>query len=230
MITSPNAYWLNFFLKREINVLCWNYRGYGESEQGLFENLDPYKSKRDVERVLAFAVNKLHLSGKLGVYGRSIGGITATHLAQKYPDLIEVMIIDRSFKDLIDVVESKCHGWQTRSIFKAFTCTWKCFNAHNYVNASKCYKIITCDPLDDTVCQYSNIMSGVATVCSKIDYSAREYIQFYNSLLYIYNYERTLYYQLTQNEMDNLFNKLMVSMTEIENEIEKRKHNVANGP
>lgn len=29
MVTSPNAYWLNFFLKRDINVLCWNYRGYG---------------------------------------------------------------------------------------------------------------------------------------------------------------------------------------------------------
>ena len=32
MITSPNAYWLHFFLRREINVVCWNYRGYGESE------------------------------------------------------------------------------------------------------------------------------------------------------------------------------------------------------
>lgn len=111
MITSPNAYWLNFFLKRDINVLCWNYRGYGESELGFLENLDANKSKRDVERVLAFAVNKLHLQGKIGVYGRSIGGICATHLAAYYPDLVEVMIIDRSFRDLIDVAESKCHGW-----------------------------------------------------------------------------------------------------------------------
>ena len=31
MVTTPNAYWLNFFLKREINVMCWNYRGYGIS-------------------------------------------------------------------------------------------------------------------------------------------------------------------------------------------------------
>ena len=31
MVTSPNAYWLNFFLKRDINVMCWNYRGYGQS-------------------------------------------------------------------------------------------------------------------------------------------------------------------------------------------------------
>lgn len=31
MVTTPNAYWLNFFLKREINVMCWNYRTYGLS-------------------------------------------------------------------------------------------------------------------------------------------------------------------------------------------------------
>ena len=44
MVTSPNAYWLNFFLKREINVVCWNYRGYGESEIGFFDQVDPFKS------------------------------------------------------------------------------------------------------------------------------------------------------------------------------------------
>ena len=57
MVTSPNAYWLNFFLKRDINVLCWNYRGYGESSRGFMETLSPYKSKRDAEYVLAFLVN-----------------------------------------------------------------------------------------------------------------------------------------------------------------------------
>ena len=32
MVTSANAYWLDFFLRRDCNVLIWNYRGYGESE------------------------------------------------------------------------------------------------------------------------------------------------------------------------------------------------------
>ena len=83
MVTSPNAYWLNFFLKRDINVLCWNYRGYGESSQGFMETLSPYKCKRDAEYVMALLVNKLRLKGKIGVYGRSIGGVTACHLAHK---------------------------------------------------------------------------------------------------------------------------------------------------
>lgn len=45
MITSPNAYWLHFFLRREINVICWNYRGYGESTQSFFNWLGPNDSK-----------------------------------------------------------------------------------------------------------------------------------------------------------------------------------------
>ena len=88
MVTSPNAYWLNFFLRRDINVVCWNYRGYGESDRATFECLSPYKSKQDVEYVMAYLVNRIKVRGKIGVYGRSIGGITACHLAQKYQDLV----------------------------------------------------------------------------------------------------------------------------------------------
>lgn len=88
MVTSPNAYWLNFFLKRGINVMCWNYRGYGNSESSCYDYLNPYVCKADAERVLDFAINKLKLRGKIGVYGRSLGGLAATHLANKFPDII----------------------------------------------------------------------------------------------------------------------------------------------
>lgn len=53
MVMSPNAYWLNFFLKRDINVICWNYRGYGESSIGWFDFLTPTMAKMDAERVMA---------------------------------------------------------------------------------------------------------------------------------------------------------------------------------
>ena len=56
MIIAPNAYWLNFFLKREINVVAWNYRGYGESQISFWSNLTPAKAKCDSERVLAGAI------------------------------------------------------------------------------------------------------------------------------------------------------------------------------
>jgi hypothetical protein len=56
MVIGPNAYWLNFFLKRDINVICWNYRGYGESSIGWRDFLSPSKSKCDAERVLAGSI------------------------------------------------------------------------------------------------------------------------------------------------------------------------------
>lgn len=80
--------------------MCWNYRGYGESKKGWFDTLNPTTSKRDAERVLAFIVNKLQIKGKIGVYGRSIGGIAACHLAAKYNDLVEVLVVDRTLDEL----------------------------------------------------------------------------------------------------------------------------------
>ena len=59
MVIGPNAYWLNFFLKRDINVICWNYRGYGESSIGWRDFLSPSKSKCDAERVLAGSIEFL---------------------------------------------------------------------------------------------------------------------------------------------------------------------------
>jgi pimeloyl-ACP methyl ester carboxylesterase len=126
MVNAPNAYWLNFFLKRDINVMCWNYRGYGESQKGWFDTLSPSISKRDAERVLAFTVNNLQLKGKVGVYGRSIGGITACHLAQKYNDLVEVLICDRTLSELQGVAEQKLRGKATTWFFDLYTRGWKC--------------------------------------------------------------------------------------------------------
>ncbi len=61
MVIAPNAYWLNFFLKRDINVICWNYRGYGASTIGVFDYLSPTKSKLDAEYVLAKSHDVLKL-------------------------------------------------------------------------------------------------------------------------------------------------------------------------
>jgi hypothetical protein len=42
----------------------------------------------DAECVLDFVINKMQLKGKVGVYGRSLGGIASTHLAKNFPDKI----------------------------------------------------------------------------------------------------------------------------------------------
>lgn len=59
----------------------------------------------DVERVLAASLQRLKVAGKVGVFGRSIGGITACHLAAKYRDTVEMLVIDRSLDELLGIVE-----------------------------------------------------------------------------------------------------------------------------
>lgn len=63
MINSPNSYWLTFFLKRGVNVMCWNYRKYGKSKSTCCIGINPYNCKLDAEKVLEFLVNEMKLRG-----------------------------------------------------------------------------------------------------------------------------------------------------------------------
>ena len=214
MVTSPNAYWLNFFLKRDINVLCWNYRGYGESSRDFLETVSPYKSKRDAEYVMAFLVNKLRVKGKIGVYGRSIGGLTACHLANKYSNLVKSLIVDRSFYELSSVVEGKIKGDCTSKLHDLLTWKWRTLNHTNYVVTKNCYKIIICDPLDDTIDLFSNLATGVAQQLATINYlQLPNYTQFFDTLIKVFAYEHSLYENLTEAQQESLNEDVTEAMT-----------------
>jgi pimeloyl-ACP methyl ester carboxylesterase len=84
--------------------MCWNYRGYGKSGSSFINgSINPYNLKLDGERVLEFVVKNLNLKGKIGVYGRSLGGIASCHLANKFPDIVKSLIVDRTFCELDSV-------------------------------------------------------------------------------------------------------------------------------
>ena len=124
MVTTPNAYWLNFFLKRECNVMAWNYRGYGLSKSPCYQGLNPYLCKIDAEKVLQFMIKKMQLKGKIGVYGRSLGGIASTHLAAKYPQIIKALIVDRTFADFERLAIGRLKGNSSKKLFKIMSCNW----------------------------------------------------------------------------------------------------------
>lgn len=230
MVTQPNAYWLHFFLKRDINVICWNYRGYGESEKSFFEWLSPFKSKRDAEYVLAFLVNKLRLRSKIGVYGRSIGGITACHLNKMYPDLIQTMIIDRSFSEIYNVPQDKLQGGCSKTLYDCISCKWRAQNPANFLENPDCFKIITCDPFDDTVMQFSNLATGVGAQLASTDYTTSEFKEFYQTLMHVFNYETQLYNQLGSSDAkdrhtENLLDSLQKVAASIKYKKEKEQRN-----
>ncbi len=106
MVNAPNAFWLNFFIKKGINVMAWNYRGYGHTKGAP----TPYNVKLDGESILHFLVKDLHMIGKVGVYGRSLGGVVATHIAAKFPDKIQFLFADRTFGNLESISKRKFLG------------------------------------------------------------------------------------------------------------------------
>lgn len=70
----------------------------------------------------------------------------------------------------------------TKFLFRSLTCNWKCFNAENYLKANNCYKIVTCDPDDDTIDVFENTSVGVAIRLAKNSYAQTDYKQLYESL------------------------------------------------
>lgn len=141
--------------------MCWNYRDYGKSSGKFFSTINPYNCKLDAEKVLDFVLNRLKIKGKIGVYGRSLGGIASTHLSNKYPNIIKAMIADRTFCELDQLAERRVAGRCTKFLFKFISFNWRALNDRNFIEA-KCFKILTCDSQDDVVENYSSLPVGIA--------------------------------------------------------------------
>lgn len=108
-----------------------------------------------------FILEELEMSGKIGIYGRSLGGVVATHLSATYPDIIQLLIADRTFGNLRDLSTRKFPGEGTKMLYDLVTLKWETDSDKNFIKA-KCFKISTCDPLDDVVDQYACITARVA--------------------------------------------------------------------
>lgn len=121
MINYPHAYYLRYFLQKNINVMCWNYRGYARSRGRVCKRTPtPENIREDSEAVLRYCRNDLGLKGKMGVYGRSLGGLATTHLSQ----FVDMVIVDRSFSNLYEVAYHKFYGLMAVLLFKLGTLGW----------------------------------------------------------------------------------------------------------
>ena len=93
------------------------------------------------------------LEGKIGCFGRSIGGTIATHLANNFPQYIEFLFIDRSLGSLDVMSESNFLGTFSRNILSYFSMNWVLNSDRNFLQ-TKCFKVLTQDPGDLIVNQY----------------------------------------------------------------------------
>ena len=81
---------------------------------------DPDNIREDAEAILRYCRKDLGLRGKIGVYGRSLGGIATTHLSH----FVDMVIVDRSFSNLYEVAYHKFYGYLAVLLFKLGTLNW----------------------------------------------------------------------------------------------------------
>ena len=115
--------------------MTWNYRGYGHTKG----TPDPYNIKTDGEDMINFIINELMITGKVGVYGRSLGGVVASHLAATYPNEIKFLLADRTFGSLKNISTRKFIGSGTTLLYKLISFKWETNNDKNFykVNISE---------------------------------------------------------------------------------------------
>ncbi len=99
------------------------------------DKINPHNIRKDAECVLSFLVDELKVKGKIGVYGRSLGGIASCHLAREYPEIIKAIIVDRTFCDLEISSERRLPGLCTRFLYKFVSLNWKAKNDKNFILA-----------------------------------------------------------------------------------------------
>lgn len=52
-------------------------------------------------------INRIQVKGQIGVYGRSIGGIAASHLVAKFPNIIKVFVGDRTMGKFENIIRNR---------------------------------------------------------------------------------------------------------------------------
>lgn len=146
------ANWLNFWLSHGCNLFFFNYSGYGSST-GL---PSPAGIAEDGDAIVAF------LKGKgitqIGVYGRSIGGVTACHLARKHPDVVQLLIADRTMSQLQTAAKYLYGAWAA----KGLQLTRMIHNNVDNFWEVRCYKLLVVDPKDTMILDLAALRTAVA--------------------------------------------------------------------
>ena len=144
---------IKFYLKKGVDVLLWNYRGYGFSKgRSTFK-----KCKNDV-LIIYDEVIKNNNYKKIAVCGYSIGGVPAFHLSKNRK--IDILISDRNFSS---INQSAYFLFCGRILY--FLCYFFLITNSNTINNfmnSNCFKIILFSSNDFLIRSYGSIISNVA--------------------------------------------------------------------
>ena len=144
----------NLYLLNDIDILFWNYRGYGFSEGSAdFNNI-----QNDILEIYDY-INTNYQYNKISVHGLSIGGVAACHLASKRN--INLIIADRTFGSVQDILKSFPFGYKVLYYFAKILCFSFVDNTNNFMT-SNCKKILLNDPEDKTIIDTFSLKTAIS--------------------------------------------------------------------
>ena len=182
-----------YFQHNNIEILFWNYRGYGLSTG--YSNIK--NVKKDCLQLFDLIVQN-NKYNKILVHGYSIGGICAIYIS--YMRNIDILVSDRNFSN----VESIVNGFNIKLnwlIYFMYKCTF--FNYSDcifyFLNSKNenCHKIILSDSNDNIINNFGSVKSGISNYIIKyyIKENDKEFIldfllknnkeKFVNSLIFL---------------------------------------------
>ena len=141
------------YTNNNIDLLFWNYRGYGFSEGSAdFDNIC-----YDIISIYDYILANYKYN-KIGVYGFSIGGIAACHLANNRN--INILIADRTFGSSLEILDNFYLGKYIAYFGKILFITYV-DNTSNYLS-SKCNKVILNDIQDQVIFDSISLKTSIA--------------------------------------------------------------------
>jgi pimeloyl-ACP methyl ester carboxylesterase len=151
-LSCYNEQLLNFYLKKGITIVLWNYRGYGRSYGSpTMENM-----AQDGQNILRMIKKRLKPS-KLMIYGRSLGGHVAKSMCET--GLVDAIVLDRTFSS-IGYVPREMMGKWAQLFFDCFVDTDETYSKELMeVNVPK---IVMFDPNDEIIGLFVSIATDLS--------------------------------------------------------------------
>ena len=228
------------YLCHNMDILFWNYRGYGFSEG----STDFNKICEDILSVYDYMIENYKYKN-IAVHGLSIGGIPSCFLAKNRK--IKLLIADRTFGSVLDFLNS--FNYMNKIFYYLAIILRIPFvdNSKNYIEA-KCRKIILNDPEDNTVVDIISLKSSVAKRIiyelfneKYLEYNIRniqsenflDYVlepeyakEIYNAFKYTINFVKNKYENYYSEENYNKVNEIININMNKENNINNNEINI----
>jgi len=176
-------HWIEFYRSNGINILLWNYRGYGKS-QGWPNTENILTDAETIVNYLRQNKNAIRII----LHGESLGGAVATHVADKIG--CDLLFADRTFSNLYSIAELRIGKFG--AAFARKITGWHMETTEKFLKA-QCYKVISSDPDDNIVGEIASLKNGISYIVSKENkirgraiLTDNEIYVFYRNLVYLY--------------------------------------------